>query len=128
MEVKKLNSDEFPGKMLYHLIVCVQFHLECLGFSFKLINEPAFKDLKFTLDNTMKSHMSQGIGISVKQAEVLTATDEDLLWSLGFLRTSHPKQLLNTVIFCVGKGFALRAGKEHRALRGFPFQSQFRFM
>ena len=59
---------------------------------------------------------------------MLTATDEDLLWSLGFLSMSHPDQLLNTVIFCIGKGFALRAGKEHRALRGIPFASQFQFL
>ena len=41
---------------------------------------------------------------------------------------SHPQQLLNTVIFSIGKGFALQAGQEHRALRGLPFNSQFTFM
>ena len=54
-EVKKVNGQDFPGKTLYHIVVCIQFHLECLGFAFKLINDPAFKDLKFTLDNTMKA-------------------------------------------------------------------------
>ena len=72
--------------------------------------------------------MSQGIGISVKQAEILMAMDEDLLWSLGCLGTSHPQQLLNTVIFSIGKGFALCAGQEHRVLHGLPFNSQFTFM
>ena len=52
----------------------------------------------------------------------------DFLWSLGFLGTSHPDQLLNTVIFSIGKGFTLCAGQEHRALRGLPFKSQFQFM
>ena len=55
MEVKKIDGHDFPGKMLYHLVVCIQFHLECLGFAFKIINDPTFKDLKFTLDNTMKA-------------------------------------------------------------------------
>ena len=55
-------------------------------------------------------------------------TDEDYLWSLGFLRGATPQQLLKTVVFCVGKGFALRTGKEHRALRAILFQSQFKFM
>ena len=105
-EVKKIDGQDFPGKTLYHLVVCIQFHLECLGFAFKIINDPAFKDLKFMLDNTMKARVSQGIGLSVKQVQVITATDEDLLWSLGLLGTSHPEQLLNTVIFCIGKGFA----------------------
>ena len=115
-EVKKLDGTEFPGKILYHIIVCMQFHRECHGFVFKLINDGAFQELKYTLDNTMKARTAQGIGCSVKKAEILSATDEDLLWSLGFLRMSHPQQLLNTIIFCIGKGFALYAGKEHRAL------------
>ena len=36
--------------------------------------------------------------------------------------------LLNTVVFLIGKGCALTAGKEHRALRSPPFQSQFTFV
>ena len=72
--------------------------------------------------------MCSRIGHSVRKAECLTATHEDLLWGLGLLGTSNPDQLLNTVIFCIGKGFALWAGQEHRALRGFAFQLQFKFM
>ena len=55
MEIKKLNGDDYPGKTLYHIIICIQFYLECLGFAFRLLNDPFFKDLKFTVDNTMKS-------------------------------------------------------------------------
>ena len=55
MEIKKVNGEDFPGKTLYHIVVCVQFHLECMGFVFKVINDPAFQDLKFMLDNTMKA-------------------------------------------------------------------------
>ena len=106
-EIKKVNGDDFPGKTLYDIIVCIQFHLECIGFSFRLINDEAFHDLKFTLDNTMKARVEAGIGLSVKQAEVLSSTDEDYLWSLGYLGASTPDQLLNTIVFCVGKGFAL---------------------
>ena len=127
-EVKKFDGSDFPGKTLYHIVICIQFHLETLGFAFKIVNDPAFKDLKFTLDNTMKARTIQGIGTSVKQAEVLSATDEDLLWLLGLLGTRMPHQLLHTVIFSIGKGFTLRAGKEHRALCGLSYDSQFTFM
>ena len=127
-EVKKVNGEDFPGKTLYDIIVCVQFHLECLGYNFKLINAEDFTDLKYTLDNTMKQRTSDGVGITVRQAQVLSATDEDLLWSLGFLGMSTPDQLLNTVVFSIGKGFALRAGKEHRNLRAIPYNSQLKFM
>ena len=69
-----------------------------------------------------------GNWLTVKKSEVITSTDEDLLWSLGLLGIDSPEQLLNTVIFSVGKGFALRTGKEHRALHAIPFASQFKFM
>ena len=127
IEIKKVNGDKFPGKTLYDILVCIQFHLECYWFAFKILNDEAFSDIKFTLDNTMKAHVASGIGISVKQAQVLSVTDEDYLWSLGYLGSSMPDQLLNTVVFCVGKGFALQAGKEHRALRAIPFNSQLAF-
>ena len=42
--------------------------------------------------------------------------DEDLLWNLQLLGTSNPEVLLNTVVFLVGKGFALGVGKEHHSL------------
>ena len=50
------------------------------------------------------------------------------MWSLGILGVSNPQQLLNTVVFSVSKGFALRAGKEHQALHGIPFNSQLKFL
>ena len=68
------------------------------------------------------------IGTKVRRAEVLTFTDEDLLWSLGSLGTHCPEVLLNTVLFSVGLSCSLRAGKEHYALRSIPYNSQFTFM
>ena len=127
-EVKKLDGTNFPGKTLYDIIVCLQFHLEMLGFNWKLLNEQFFSDVRFTLDNVMKQRTAQGIGVSVRKAQILSFTDEDLLWSLGLLGVHSPDVLLNTVVFIIGKGCALRAGKEHHALRSPPFASQFQFL
>ena len=88
MEVKKVDGSDFPGKALYNILICIQFHLECLGFAFKLINDEVFYDLKYTLDNTTKMRAVSGIGLSVKPAEIVSVTDEDYLWSLGYLGTS----------------------------------------
>ena len=38
-EVKKIDGSDFPGKTLYDIAICIQFHLECLGFTFKVIND-----------------------------------------------------------------------------------------
>ena len=70
-EIKKLDGTEYPGKTLYDIVICLQFHLECLGFAFKLIHGDQFRDVKYTLDNTVKQQVVCGIGLSVRQAQVL---------------------------------------------------------
>ena len=127
-EVKKMDGSDFPGKTLYDIIICVQLHLETLSYSWKLLNEEKFKEIRFTLDNTMKKHTSDGIGVSVWKAQILSSFDEDLLWNLGLFGTSSPTILLNTVVFLLWKGCALSVGKEHRVLRSPPFKSQFKFL
>ena len=113
-EVQKLNGEPFPGRTLYDIIICVQFHLEICGFCFKLLSDDTFKDIKWTLDNIMKIRTSEGVGVSVRKAQILSVSDEEYLWSLGLLGSNTPDVLLNTVVFMIGKGFALRAGKEHQ--------------
>ena len=127
-EIKKLDGNDYPSKTMYEIVICFQFYLEPLGFGWKLLNDEIFKEVKFTLDNVMKLYTAQGIGSKVKQADVLSMTHEEYLWSVGLLGTSNPEVLLTTIIYIVGKGFALRAGKEHRVLRSPPYDSQFEFM
>ena len=127
-EVKKVDGSDFPGKTLYEIVICVQFHLETIGFGYKLLNDEYFKDVKYTLDNVMKLRTVQGLGNSVKQAEILSVTQEEYLWNVGLLGFNDPETLLNTVVFVLGKGCALHAGKEHYSLRRPPFNSQFHFL
>ena len=76
----------------------------------------------------MKERCARGLGNKVRKAEVLTFTDEDVLWSLGLLGSHSPQVLLDTIVFKLGLTCSLRAGKEHRALRSIPFKSQFEFL
>ena len=123
-EVRRVDGKHFPGRTLYDIVVCIQMYLETFGFTWKLIDDIEFRDLKYTLDNMMKNLTASGVGVSVKQASVLSFSDEDFLWNNGYLGVSNPQQLLNTVVFLVGMSCALRAGKEHRALRSMGFNSQ----
>ena len=43
-EVKKLDGSDFPGKSLYDITICMQFHLDTLGFSWRLLNDDVMKD------------------------------------------------------------------------------------
>ena len=126
-EVRELDGSDFPAKTLYQIVVCVQFHLETLGFTWKLLDNKDFTELRFTLNNVMKQRVSDGIDIVVRQAETISEFDEDLLWFKGVLGTENPTQLLETVVYIVGLTCAVRAGKEHRVLRSIPFESQFKW-
>ena len=70
-EVKKVDGSEFPGKTLYDILICLQFHLETMDFEWKLLDEAMLRDVRITLDNLMKLHTAQGLGTSVKQAQFL---------------------------------------------------------
>ena len=126
-EVKKVDGSDYPPKTLYDIVICVQFWLETQGLAWKLLNDVAFQELKFTLDNLMKLHTAAGLGNHVKQAEIVGLCDEQDMWEKGLLGTHNPEVLLHTVVYLIGLYCALRAGKEHRSLRSIPFQSQFQY-
>ena len=125
-EVKKVDGSDFPSRTMYDIVICLQFWLESNGLNWKLISE--FSDVKWTLDNVMKIHYQQGVGNKVRQAEIVSFSDEELMWSLGLLGMHNPQGLLNTLVYSLGLHCALHAGKEHRVLRSIPFNSQFKFM
>lgn len=124
-EVKKMDGTDFPPKTLYEILISIQFHLETLGFCWKFLEDEAFTELKFTLDNVMKSRCQCGLGNDVCQAQVITFQEEDIMWEKGVLGAETPAKLLNTLVYMLGLSCALRAGKEHRALRSIDHKSQF---
>lgn len=63
----------------------------------------------------MKELASQGIGVSVKQADPLTP-EQDVLWDKNFLGPHSSKSYINTVIYYNCKLFGLRGLDEHRKL------------
>ena len=78
---------------VWHCDLC-PFHLEKLGFSWKLLSHDVFKDIRFSRDNLMKMQTAQGLGNNVQKVQVLSSFDEDLLLSLGLLGKHNPQVLL----------------------------------
>lgn len=76
---------------------------------------PVFNDFRKTLDAHVKELASQGIGVSVKQADPLTP-EQDVLWDKNFLWPHSSKSYINTVIYYNCKLFGLRGLDEHRKL------------
>ena len=50
----------------------------------------------------MKDKTSKGLGIVVKKAQIITGSEEELLWENGFLGSSNPKQFVNTLLYLFG--------------------------
>ena len=48
-EVKKVDGSNFPGKTLFEILICLQFHLETIGINWKLLNEEIVRDVKLCL-------------------------------------------------------------------------------
>ena len=98
-EIRKVDGSMFPPRTLYEISVCLQFKLEMLGFTWKLLDDEQFTTFKFTLDYIMKLRCQEGYGNVVKQAEVLSYKDEDILWQIGVLGTDNPTKLMKTLVF-----------------------------
>lgn len=117
LEVRKKNGDYYPSDTLYELIISLQIYLHIYGCYLKFLDDPYFVSLRNGLDNRMKFLASQGYYCCRQKAEAIDAEDEMDMWEKGILGDSNPQQLLETVLYMLGVHFALRAGKEHRALR-----------
>ena len=65
----------------------------------------------------MKERASACVGVDVKQAKVISESDENYFWEHGHLGNGNPEILRNTLVWVFGLNFALRAGQEHCNLR-----------
>lgn len=82
----------------------------------------AFANFRMILDSEMKKLQRKGLGSKRRQAEPLTADEEEKLWTSGQLGDHCHQALVDTILFMCGTYFALRSGQEHRALRSCPSQ------
>ncbi len=123
-EVRRADGQEYPGPSLYNIVVMLQLHFERQGKTWKLLDDPQFRCIRNTLDNLMKKRSLERITKPVKAAKPITLEDEETLWGMHVLGEDDPDQLRDTLLFLVGLTFALRGGKEHRALRAPGFDPQ----
>ena len=114
---KRDTNDLYPGATLYQLVVSIQKYLHVNKICWKLVEGPEFTDVKCVLDNIMKERTSMNIGVTKKQAKLITYKIENDLWDRGFLGEDTPDKLRTTVYYGIGLGFYLHAITEHYNLR-----------
>ena len=99
------------------MIVSIQKYLNVNKLHWQLIEGKEFEDLKIVLDNVMKERAALNIGVTKRQASVITYEMENHLWENGYLSEESPDKLRNTVLFLIGINVYLRAVDEHYSLR-----------
>ena len=113
-EVRKEGQKEYPRKTLYEMICCIPayFRIECKR-NITLVDKKGcnFRNLNSALNFQMKQRASAGVGVDVKQAKVISESDENYLWEHGYLGTGNPEILRNNLVWVLGLNFALRAGQ-----------------
>lgn len=117
-----LNVDgrsEYPAATLYQICAGILRYMRDNGvtnMNFLDNNDKRFYNFRKTLDARMKEISSKGIGLKKKQADPISADDENLLWEKDLLGGATSKSLLNTVFYDSCKLFGLRGMDEHRSL------------
>ncbi len=122
-EIWRKDGNEFAGKGLYNIAILLQFHLECRGFMWHLVEDTEFKKVRFTVDNLMKERASDRLSVSCSSLAI-SMSDEDKMWREGVLGEDMPEKLRNTVMYLLGVCCALRGGQEHQELRAPGFDLQ----
>ena len=81
-----------------------------------MFTQPEFRDFRGSLDAQIKDSKPKGLGNAKRQAEPITAEEENIMWKCGVLGTHSPQALADTMFFLIGMCFGLRGGQEHRQL------------
>ena len=89
--------------------MCINVFL-ILRFFFRFVRFVTFQRV---LDAEMKEAKQMGVTLKTKgdKKEALNNEEEELFWSKGLFGQSSARSLLNTVYFCYGKLFGLRASE-----------------
>lgn len=115
-EVRRQDGNRYPRNTLVSMVAGLNAHFLCNGRSLSLFKDEEFNHFREILDLACKESTKDGIGIYQKQAETISESEEELLWSSGALGDDSPTSLINTLLYLNGLHFALRSGNEHRAL------------
>ena len=93
-EVTKVKGDgPFPGKTLYQMVVAIQKFLHINKIMWRLVDSYEFMDVQTVLDNVMQERAAMNVGVTKRQAQVITFKTEQELWQKGLLGEDSPDKV-----------------------------------
>ena len=116
---KKKGGGPYPGRTLYQLVGAIQKYLNVNKIPWQIAEGKGedFEDVRIVLDNVMKERTAANIGVTKRQANLVTSDIENKMWKEGILGEDMPDKLRDTVLFLLGLNVTLRAVDEHYYLR-----------
>ncbi|PAA85249.1 hypothetical protein BOX15_Mlig005367g15 [Macrostomum lignano] len=118
LEVRKVDGTKYNATTLRDIFSMMQHYLQyTLKKELNLWKDAACRDARMALDAAMKEATREGLVPGTNASSPIPATLEEELWQKGRLATTSPKLLLFTLVFYLGKQFALRGGTELHGLR-----------
>ncbi|XP_062572787.1 uncharacterized protein LOC134234758 [Saccostrea cucullata] len=116
-EVHNKSGGEYHPNTLSEIVISIQHFLRGSGRFDNFLDDTDFAYMPPVLDAKMKELSRMGIGISRKQADIISAEQENEMWERGILETDTAKMLVDTLLYSIGLNFALRAGQKHQNLQ-----------
>ncbi len=78
-EIRRKDGNEYPGKTLHEIMICMQFYLQKVGVEWKLLDDPAFVKLRHTLDNLIKQCAEMGVGQRKRAESIFESRRRDVV-------------------------------------------------
>ena len=118
LEVRKVTGEPYPPNTLHHIICgLLRFFLRQNGKpEIDFFRDKEFAEFRIVLDSEMKRLRRERVCSRGRKAKPMSPEEEEILWSKGILGCHSPKSLLNTIFFQNGVNFALRSGRDGRAV------------
>lgn len=117
-EIRKKDGSMYPRSTLIALVAGLNSLLQKNDENIyrNLFKDKEFNQFRDILDLACKEATKSGVGCQSKQAQVITESEEELLWANKHLGGHSPVSLVNSLLYLNGLHFALRSGQEHRDL------------
>lgn len=117
LSVRTTEGQEYEPSSLRGMVASFERYLKRKSYPVSIIQDLAFEKLRKTLHSKQKQLKKQGKGNKPNASVALTEEEMKILYDKGFLGTSSPEAILNTLWLNNSIHFGLRGITEHHNMR-----------
>ena len=118
-EVRSQDGKPYTPRSIHQILCGLQRYMTSNSPTAPKIlskDDRRFIDFHSAVDHVYHRLRSEGVGVEVRHADVITVEEEEKLWDSSVLNITTPKGLQRAVFYYVGKCFCVRGGQEQRNL------------